>query len=509
MENKAQPIAKMATLVTAVIIVSRLLGFARETLIANIFGVGLMTDIYIIATRIVVTAGLVVSVYMAKTFVPSYIHYREMHGDKKALHIANNALGVALIINTCLMLILMFMSPLILATMGLDEQHADLARVPVMIMLFKLPLLTFVEFFTAYLTARKSFVGANFIGIPLSIVFMAVCFIIGAQGGATGLSIASVASIMAQLIVIFIWVSRTEYQFNFSAHFNLPEMRRDMQIFAPALLSSVLLNINVWVDTTIAVRLGEGSVTAIGFADRLLGLMGGLVIVPLSGMAYSYMSGYAAKNAINKMLQILWQSSRVMLFLILPMVAISIIFSAEIVEIVFQRGRFTPEAGDLTSLAFMWYLPALPSFAIHTLVIRFYYGIHDTKTPLYCGIVAVSVGVLLSLGLSGYMGVGGLGLASSISTGLSTILLLILLRRKIGSLGFRKTAVDFIKMGFCIIPCLLTAFAIQHLLSDAHVILRFAGGAVAGGIAYLLMAALLREMVMVDAIRVTRGYLRI
>lgn len=496
MEDNTPSIAKTAFVVTLLTMGSRVLGFLREAVIAYVFGAGSVTDAYNVALRVMSTAALLIFVYLTTTFVPSYIRIREEKGDKVALQAANNSLGVSLAINVFLMIVLLISAPLILRTItGFETDQMTYAVLATNILLFKLPLLTFAYFFMGYLTARKSFIGPNFIGIPMNAVFIVVCLTLGTGGGIVGLSAASFASVIIQLLTLFIWLPKEKYRYSFSMRFNTPEIREDLKILIPALLGSALIELKAWVDTIIATHIGMGNAAAIGFSSRLLGFVSGLAVMPLAGMVYTYMSEYAAKNDTKKMLDILWKTVRVITFIVLPIVIIAMPLSFDVVSIVYERGQFGSEATLLTGAALRWYLPGLLGLSLYTFLVRFFYGLQDTKTPMLCGVAAMLINIALSVLLSRHMGIGGLTLATSIGHTLSALFLLALLRRKIGRLGFGKTAADIVKMTVCAIPCAIVVFGAGHLLSDSGAFLRFGASAAIGGAVYFAAALMLREIV--------------
>ena len=498
-------LTKTAFIITLITAGGRIIGFLREAVIAYVFGAGAVTDAYTVALRIMTTAGLLTSVYLTTTFVPSYIRVREQQGDDASLRVANNVLGVALAINLFIVVALLFTSPFILnMTTGFDEQQMAFAVISVSILLFKLPFRTFVKFFSGYLNARKSFFAPKFTSIPTNVAFIAACLILGTASGIRGLSVASLIGAVVGLLIFFFWLPKEQYRYRFSMRFNTPEIRSDMKILMPALVGSALVDLKAWVDTMLATFLGEGNAAAIGFSNRLLGFVSGLFVIPLATIAYSYMSSYAAKNDTQKMLDILWKTMRVILFVVLPMIIIAVPSSFDVVQIVFERGEFSPDATLLTGTALMGYLPGLLGLSMYIFLVRFFYGLSDTRTPMISGMVAMLVNIALSIFLSQRMGIIGITLASSVGHTLSALLLLALLRRKMGRLNFRSTAISIAKMAVAAIPCAIAVLAMTHLLSSQHTIIRFAAVTVTAGSVYLVTALLLKETVAHDLLRMVK-----
>jgi len=500
-DNKTQNITKTAVIITAITALSRILGFAREAVVAAVFGMGAVTDAYAVAVRVVGTAAMLMVVYLTQVFIPTYARSKENEGEEKALKVANNVFGVSLVINLALMALLYVLSPFIIGLTGFEDEQASLALTATNIVLLQLPLLALVNFFVGYMTARKSFFGPNFIGFPMSIVFIGVVVVFGTESGVVGISVAALLSVVAQAVLAVVWIRKQGYRHRFSFKFNTPEIKSDMKLLVPAFFAGAVFDIKGWVDIIIATYLGEGNTAAINFAMRLISLIQGLLIIPIAAMVFSYMSEYAAKNDTKGMLDILWRTVRVILFIVLPIVVIAMPSSFDVVSIAFERGEFTYEDTLITGTALMWFLPGLLGMATYVFLVRVFYGLQDMKMPMVCGIITVAVNIGLSIWLSSVMAIGGLALATSIASTISALLLLIFLRWKIGPLGFGETARDVVKMVICAIPCLLVVFGARNLLTGQHEIIRFAGSTSAGGCAYLATAFLLKTIVMQDAIQ--------
>lgn len=504
-KSRKQSIVKAAFIMTMVSGVSSVVSFAREMVIAYVFGAGAVTDAYNVAMRVASTAGLLVSTYFMTVFIPSYVRTREKHGDKKALLVANNALGVSFVINIVLMLVLHLSAHFILGIItGFEEKQLAITVTAVNIVLFQLPVTTFVSFFGGYLNARKSFLGPVFAVIPKNILIIIIIFLFGAGMGVTGLSLARVLSVCVSLLALFFWVFREKYKFTLSIRFNTPEMRNDLMLLFPVMIGSALSDLKAWVDTVIASFLGEGMVAAVGFSSHLLIFVRVIVIMPVTGVIFSYLSEYAAKGDKEKMFDILWKAVRVLLFILLPIVIIAIPSSMDIVKIVYERGQFDADATLITGAALRWYLPGLLFIALHMLLTRMSYGVLDSKTPVISASVAMIINIGLSIWLSGIYGIGGLAFATSVGHCVAAILLFVLIRRKFGALDFLKTAKDIFKMAVCVLPCVALVILLRGLLHENHVIIRFVTVTAAGGIIYLISAYILKVSVLNDTLLILR-----
>ena len=488
--NDKIPIIKSALIITIIGAIGRVLGFIREIVIADLFGIGIEADAYSIAMRLIGMISMLVHVYLTTIFVPTYARIKETRGEKMALWATNNALGVSLFISIILMLLTWLIAPI-----GFD----GLAIIAINIMIFQLPLLAFSQLFVGFLTARKSFIGPNAIGLPSNIIFIVVIIILGTASGVVGLSVAAVLSVLAQVIMLYIWSLFEKYRYKFVFKINDPEIKSDMRLLFPAVLGGGLTGIQVWISTMVAARLDYGIPAAINYSTRLSGFVTSMVILPLVGIAYSYISTHAAKNDKKHMLDTLWTAVKVLLFIIIPIVVISMPRGFDLVKIVYERGEFDAYATVITGQAFIWLLPSLAGIAISYLLARFFYALKDTKTPMYSSIIIIIIHIAFSIWLSQIWGIIGLALAMSISSILAACFLVILLRRKLGALGFKKTMIDIIKMLICAIPCAVSAFITGQLINTGSII-RFFISAIIGLIVYILSAFILKEDIMQEAL---------
>jgi putative peptidoglycan lipid II flippase len=126
---------------------------------------------------------------------------------------------------------------------------------------------------------------------------------------------------------------------------------------------------------------------------------------------------------------------RVVLFLSIPAALLLFPLREAIVSDLLQRGEFDAQSTSLVAFALQFYLIGLIAHSALEIVVRAFYAVHDTMTPVTAGILAMSLNIGLSLLLVGPLSFGGLALANSLATTLELVVLAWLLKRRIGSLG--------------------------------------------------------------------------
>ena len=142
-------------------------------------------------------------------------------------------------------------------------------------------------------------------------------------------------------------------------------------------------------------------------------------------------------------------------------------FSTEIVKVLFEEGSFNSHDTYLTSTALFFYSIGILAYGLKELLAKSFYSLQDTKTPVRNATISVVINIVFSIILVNIMGIGGLALASSISATVTTMLLLISLRKKIGKIGFSYILKTFIK-GAVSYVCRSIQTRIRRTQKQAH-----------------------------------------
>jgi putative peptidoglycan lipid II flippase len=221
-----------------------------------------------------------------------------------------------------------------------------------------------------------------------------------------------------------------------SALLAVPGLGRVGKLLAPRLFGQGVAQINQIVLVSFASTLGAAAVAANAYALTLMLLPHGLVALSLGTVLFPQLARLHAAGDRAGFREATLGATRGVLFLALPAAALLGALAAPIVRGLFERGEFDAASTALTSGALVFYALGLPAYAAAEIVVRSFYAMHDTRTP-----VAVGAGaVLLNIGLGWALlrlGVGlrGLALAFSVANTAEAIALLALLRGRLGPLG--------------------------------------------------------------------------
>jgi putative peptidoglycan lipid II flippase len=206
----------------------------------------------------------------------------------------------------------------------------------------------------------------------------------------------------------------------------------------PSLVGLSVDQINAFVDNICASFLLPGCITALYYSNRVMqlplaifGLAFAAVSLPAMSKAYAQKDITTLKNSLN-------YSVRFTNFTLLPAVAGLMTIGLPIIKILFEHGKFTSAASIMTNNALFYYSLGLPAYATAKIFANAFYSFQDTKTPVKTAIWAMLLHMGLCILLMRPMGVGGLALATALSSYFNFILLVIYLRKHIGNFGLKQ-----------------------------------------------------------------------
>jgi putative peptidoglycan lipid II flippase len=278
----------------------------------------------------------------------------------------------------------------------------------------------------------------------------------------------------------------------------LPAVREVGRLMAPRLLGVSVVQLNFLVNTIIASGLAEGSLTSINVAFAVMTMPQVVIAQAISIAALPTFSAQIARGQPEEMRRSLASTIRGILFLSIPAMMGLILLRTPVVSMLFQRGEFDTHSVELTAWALLWYTAGLVGHSLVEIVSRAFYALHDTKTPVLVGVVAMSLNVVFSLTFPGmfasygWMPHGGLALANSLATALEMVALLWLMRRRLAGLESRYVLVGTGKSVLATAAMSATLWWWMGFTAGSSVWLVALGGIALGGVVYGGLMWLLR-----------------
>ena len=432
-------------------VISRLLGYLRDILIAIFLGTGLLADAFFVAFRIPNTfRRLFAEGTFNAAFVPSYSS-EIRKGKKESKNFANdifNLLFLGLLFLTILIEIFMpvFISMIAPGFIG------DFEKMEVAINLTRItfPFLFFIclaSFFSAILNSHNRFASAAAAPIILNIVLILILIFSKSIGDKLVYYLSYGVTLAGLLQLLFLYIFVKKYfllKFKFKLKIN-NKVKFFFKKLLPSIFSSGVTQINILIGTIIA-SFQASAVSYLYYADRIYqinlaiaGIAIGIVILP-------QLSKYIQARKRNKILLIQNKALELSLFLSLPATFALVIGSEQIISALFGYGSFDQKSVNNSGLVLYYFALGLPAFALIKVFSSFFFANHDTKTPFVISLISVTLNILISVYYFKQIGFIIIPIATSISSWFNSILLLLFLKnRKLFSFN-KKFFINLIKI---------------------------------------------------------------
>lgn len=442
LNGKTKTIAGAAFIVGFFTLASRFVGLVRDRILAGEFGAGDVLDVYFAAFRVPdLVFNLLVLGALSASFIPLFVkHYTKEKDTDEAWRLASNSLnilGVALILISVVLII--FARPLAgLITPGFDPAKLDLVAQFMRVMFISNFIIGLSTVFGGILQGAKRFfiyslapIAYNF-GIIIGILVLTQY--LGLIGLAWGVVLGAVLHLITQASAAFALGYRWRLKFE-TRHKDVKEIFR---LMGPRVLGLAVSQANFLVITVIASTLAAGSLTIFQFAYNINSFPVGIFGIAYAIAAFPALCEFAERKQIKDFISSFSQTTRQILFFIIPSTILFLILRAQIVRVVVGAGLFGWEETIITANTLAFFTLSFFAQALVFLLVRAYFSLHDTVTPFIVGLVSVLVNVLAALYFSGLYGVLGLAIGFSIASIVQLILLWIILRGRLGSLGEYK-----------------------------------------------------------------------
>jgi putative peptidoglycan lipid II flippase len=496
--DKAQ-IARAAGLVMALFIVSRVLGLLREMVISHQFGTGGDLDAYLAAFRLPdILFQIVAGGALASAFIPTFSTLLARQDDKGAWRLASAIINLVLILTSAFASLAALLAPWLVST--IIAPGFDAARQALTVDLMRLMLITPVIFgvsgvIMGILNAQQHFLLPALAPILYNLGIILGAVILAPDMGVKGLAVGVVAGALAHLLIQIPGLVRRGLRYTPALGLHDPSVREVGRLMLPRVVGLAAVQINFLVNTILASGLVEGSLAAINYAWLLMLLPQGVFAQSIATAAFPTFSTQAAKGQVAAMRSTLSATLRAILYLAVPATVGLIVLSKPLVQLIFQRGAFTETSTEMVAWALALFTLGLPAHAVVEIVVRAFYALHDTKTPVMVGIGAMVLNVIFSLVFIlvfralGWMPHGGLALSNSLATTIEMVVLLYIIRQRLDGLEGRRMLASLARIGLASLLMGTVAAALAWLLRDQGAWL-LAGVAVTVGIIEYVAASL-------------------
>ena len=418
-------LASGARRVSALTLLSRLLGLVREQVFALTLGAGAASDAFLAAFRIPnLLRDLFAEGALSTAFVPTYVATLRGKSRAEAYALANRVMTtLTLYLGVVAGAAMLFPEPVVrLVAAGFSPEKAALCATLVRIMMPFLPAISLAVVAMGALNAEEKYTAPALASSMFNLVAIIgglAVFVIApsARSAVIAWAALALAGGVAQLAIQVppLWKTGFRPRFLPDPALRDPGTRRIATLMAPATLGVAAVQINVVVNSSFASLVSDGAISWLSYAFRLMQLPIGVFGVAVGTTALTHLSRDAANADWDSLRATLRRGLRMVLFLTIPSTVGLALLGVPIIRLIYQHGRFTPHATFETARALSGYAIGLAAYAAIKVVAPAFYALGRTRVPLIGSVTAVAANLTWNLLTFRRFGHVGLAVGTSIA----------------------------------------------------------------------------------------------
>ncbi len=432
----SETIAGAAMILGATALASKILGVARNRILAGTFGAGATLDSYYAAFRLPdFIFNIIVLGALSAGFIPVLVElaHRENEERRLAANIFNLTLAGVCVLAAVLMIAAPWLVPLFTPGFSADQMAVTVELTRIM---------AAGPIFLAAGAVAGSVLQAHrrFIAYSLAPIFYNIGIIFGAwtlvpRFGASGLAYGVVLGTAGHMAIQVFAAYRLGFSWKAIFRFRDASVRAIGRMMVPRTLSLAVSQLNFVAITVIASALPVGSIAVFNFANDIQSFPLGLFCVSLATAAFPVMASSAARGDSEQLKKNFFHAARLILFFSLPSAVLLLVLRAQIVRVLLGWGNFDWEDTIATADSMAFFAVSLFAQGILPLLTRAFYALRNTSIPFLASLGAVILNIALALLWKAPYGVAGLTAAFSAAALAQTAVLWVILRIKLGPLG--------------------------------------------------------------------------
>ena len=499
---------KTVSLIMLITLVGKIMGLVRDMLLGHNFATGMESMAFQVASRIPRTFfDAIFASAISASFIPVFADRLEQHGKEDAFHLSRcfftwvglltalfSALGIA------------FAEPIVsLLADGFDGETAALC-VNLLRLLFPTVFFTGIAF---SMVGVLQSLGEFYIPAAISVVSNGIVILyyllLCRRFGIYGLTWAFLLGWAAQALIQVPWLRKNGFQYR--PQLRHPGLRQVFFLMLPVMVSTWIQPVNQLISTRFATHLFAGAgASAMDYANTLYTMIAGILVLSVTNVIFPEMSRLSTSGKSQELGELVAESLRSILFLLLPMMLGLMLMARPLVRLLYEWKSWDANSTAITARALSFMSLGMVGYGVQNVLSRAFYAEQDGKTPLISGVISIVVNLVLCLVLTDSMDVAGLSLATAISATVSGVVLMIpMMRRYPGALD-RGFWLGLLKMAAAAGIMAVAVYAVDRLVSgwlpDGLVGRVLALGIpAAGGILVYFLLAILLGLPEVDMLR--------
>lgn len=481
-DNKGPSVLRAAWLIAVVTIVSKLIGFIRDIVIAGCYGASTVSDAYFYAYQIPALAIILLggvggpfhsaTVAVFTKLIPSF----KEKANEQVNKLFNTFLTASFLFFSVFALLCFIFSDQIMGFIisGTNPELVTLAGMHLKIMSPVLIVGGIVGIYYGILISYREFILPNVSPILMSVVIIAMIMLVKHDNNGVVLAVATTIGALCQFVYQLPKIRQLGFRLkpNFDFLHN-PQFKNICELLFPAVLSSTVGQIHIYVDMFFASGLKEGAWTAIGYANRIFQFPVGILVTAFLVPLFPIFSKLVFDNDFEGIKRYFNKGVGVLFFAAFPIIIGILVLGYDGIRLIFERGAFDDRATFMVTQA-LWFLSfSILPYVFRDSITRVYYSFNDSKTPFVVAFSSIVLKFALNYLLITKMdmGIGGITLSTSLVTLFNATVLGLLISKKI-KLDYKDLFKNLAKMTFAFGVTLFVCFAVSIMFKNVHLPLK-------------------------------------
>lgn len=429
-------LAGSISIVMIIMIASRLLSLVSSSVYMSFYGAdNLYINIYSYAINIPNIIFTCFGTALSAVVIPIYASYIASDDKQKADKFANNIISISLLFTFFLVLIGIALSTVLPYLTEFDDKVSYPFTVKALMIMMPSMLFYALNFiFQGMLQSIDKYAWAAVVSVPSSLVVITYVFTLGDKFGVTGLLVATLIGLCLQAVILIPPLLKSGYRYRPSFEFKNPDIVTAFKMVPPVLIGVSAYQINMFYNTSMIAHF-EGYVSLLTFVQNIVIYLVLAFVNSVTSVLYPKLSQYAAlgkndefRNTLSEVLGNVW-------LLLVPISLGFISVRSELLSLILGWGKTNQQSVDAAAGLMLMYSIGIIGIGSKEILDRAFYALKDTKTPAINGFIIMLINIGASQIFIRFLGADGIPLAYSLASLSGLIILLCLLKRKVGAMS--------------------------------------------------------------------------
>lgn len=427
-------------------VLSRIIGYVRDMVIYARFGQNNLTDAYNAAFSIPdFLYYLLVGGALSSAFIPVFSSYIATREEEEGWHVASTIFNLIIILMLLGIGLGVVFTPALVQVLvpGFSPQNMALTIIMTRIMFIQTFFMALNGISMGILNSYQHFLapatGSVLYNLGIIVVGLLLSPYIGVVGFAVGVVSGAALNFAVQLPALY----KIGLRYRPVIDLRHPGVKKIGTLIIPVLIGLSVTHFNLFVNQNLGSTLPDGMISALRAAQRIMQLPIGVFAISIAVAVFPTLTGHVARKEKEDFKKTMSLGVRTIIFITVPSAIGLMALRTPIIRLLFQQGKFTPEDTEATAYALLFYCIGLFAYSAIQLLNRVFYSLQDTRTPVAAAVCTIIINILLNFILIKPLGHGGLALAYSLAGIVNMAILLVILRRLLGSIDGKKILISF------------------------------------------------------------------